>query len=291
MSAIDLTSLLARGPLLLDGALGTELIARGLAAGQAPERWVLEHPDRIAAVHRAYAEAGADVVQACTFGANEPRLAAEGLGGRVAEINAAAVRLARDAVGPGVLVSADLGPTGRFMPPMGDATAEQLRGVFAEQSAVLAEAGLDLVTIETMYDLREALIAVEEARRAGLVVLASMTFDVRKRGVFTMVGDKLIPSLQALAEAGAAAVGFNCTVTSEVMLDMVRQAAGAIEVPLLAQPNAGQPRPTPEGVVYDADPDRFAADLAAMVEAGARIVGGCCGTTPEFIARVRAALP
>ena len=149
---------------------------------------------------------------------------------------------------------------------------------------------MDLISIETMYDLREAEAAVEAAHASGLPVLASMTFDRRKRGFFTLVGDRVVPSLGALRRAGADAVGFNCSVESEPMIDLVREAAAGVDAPLVAQPNAGQPRPTPDGVVYDADPGQFVADLLRMVEVGARIVGSCCGTDPAFIAAARRAL-
>lgn len=281
---------LAEGIVLLDGALGTELIAMGLAAGQAPEWWVLEHPDRLAAVHRAYAEAGADVVHACTFGASPLKLEQEGLAGRCGEINAAAVRLCREAVGERALVSGDLGPTGLLFAPMGEADEDALRAAFREQAEVLAEEAVDLVSVETMFDLREAVIAVQEARRVGLPVLASMTFSARRRGNFTMVGDRVATSMVALAEAGASAVGFNCSVTSEVMGAMVDEAVAATDVAVVAQPNAGQPQATPDGILYDAEPGPFAADLLAMVASGARVIGGCCGTTPEFIGRLREAL-
>ena len=275
---------------MLDGALGTQLIDAGLASGRAPEWWVLEHPDRLAAVHRAYADAGADVVHACTFGASPLKLEQEGLGGRCAEINAAAVRLCREAVGERTLVSADLGPTGRLFAPMGQASEDELRAAFREQVEVLATEGVDLISVETMFDLREALLAVQEAVRVGLPVLASMTFSARKRGHFTMVGDRVVPSMRALVDAGASAVGFNCSVTSEPMLAMVREAVAGTDAAVVAQPNAGQPRATPDGIVYDAEAEPFARDLRSMVEAGARVVGGCCGTTPEFIRLTRDAL-
>jgi 5-methyltetrahydrofolate--homocysteine methyltransferase len=266
------------------------LIAAGLEAGRAPEWWNLEHPDRVAAVHRAYAEAGSDAVHTNTFGGSPPRLSAGGLAGRCREINAAAVALARSAADEGSLIAGDIGPTGRFLPPVGNASTEELRAAFAAQATALAEGGADLISIETMSDLREARIAVEAARDTGLAVIAAMTFEVRKRGTFTIMGDPLVPSLAALAEAGATVVGCNCTVDSAVMLAMVRSAAGEIAVPLVAQPNAGQPRVTLHGVVYDADPESFASDLAEMVVAGARAVGGCCGTTPAFIRAARQAL-
>jgi methionine synthase I (cobalamin-dependent) len=282
---------LEQGTLLLDGGLGTELIARGLRAGQAPEEWLLSHPDRIAGVHRAYAGAGADIIQTCTFGATPPKLAASSrLAGRCAEINARAAELARGACGPRTLVSGDVGPTGLLFPPLGQATEEQLQEAFAEQVAVLCGAGVDLLCLETMYDLREARAALSAALTSGLPVFASMVFDPKKRGFFTIMGDALVPSLQALADQGAAVVGFNCSVESEVMLQMVREASAAVQAPLMAQPNAGQPRATPGGVVYDARPGPFAADLLQMVAAGARVVGGCCGSTPEFIRAARGAL-
>ena len=276
--------------MLLDGGLGSVLIAAGLEAGRAPEWWNLEHPERIEALHRAYVDAGSDIVHANTFGANPLRLAAAGLAGRCREINVAAVGIARSACRGAGLVAGDIGPTGHMLAPLGTATVEQLRQAFREQAEALAEAGVDLLSIETMSDLREALAAVEAARATSLAVHASMTFERRRRGVFTIMGDALVPSLTALAEAGADAVGCNCSVTSPEMVTMVREAAPFVRVPLTAQPNAGQPRVTPAGVVYDASPEAFARDAVAMVEAGAAMVGGCCGTTPEFIRRARAAL-
>ncbi len=290
MRPSELAALLRHHVVVLDGGLGSMLIAAGLPGGRAPEWWNLEHPDRVAAVHRAYVAAGSEIVHANTFGANPARLAAAGLGGRCREINAAAVALARDACAGRAWVAGDVGPTGDMLPPLGTATESELRAAFQEQAEALAEAGADLISIETMSDLREALAAVAAARTTGLGVHASMTFAVRPRGVFTVMGNPLVPSLAALATAGADAVGCNCTVTSTEMLAMVREAAPQLAVPLWAQPNAGQPTLTPEGVRYDTDPEAFARDIAAMVTAGARAVGGCCGTTPAFLASVRAAL-
>lgn len=277
------------GVLLLDGGMGTELIAMGLEQGQAPEWWVIEHPERLERVHRAYVEAGSDIIQTCTFGGSPPKLASVGLEGRCAEINRGAVEVARRAAGGDALVAGDVGPTGRMFPPMGDASPGDLREAFRAQTAALAEGGADLISIETMFDLREALAAVEAALETGLPVMASMTFEAKKRGTFTIVGDALLPALTALADAGADVVGLNCSVTSSEMIPMVREAAG-VSAPLAAQPNAGQPRVTPQGVVYDARPEPFAMDLMEMVRGGARIVGGCCGSDPGFIRSARLAL-
>ena len=276
--------------LLLDGGLGSELIAQGLPLGQAPEGWVTEHPDRVREVYRRYVEAGSDIIHTVTFGGTPLKLQAAGLGGRCAEINVRAVALAKEAAGDRALVAGDVGPTGELFPPMGTATEEQLSESFAAQAEALVAAGVDLISIETMYDLREAVLAVRAARAAGAPVFASMTFDVKKRGFFTIVGDRVGPSLAALEEAGALAAGLNCSVTASQMLPMVQEAREAGARAIIAQPNAGQPRATADGVVYDADPETFARELVALVEAGARVVGGCCGTDPDFIRVARAAL-
>ena len=290
MNAEELRILLRDRPLLLDGGLGSRLIAMGLPSGRAPEWWNLEHPGRLAEVHRSYAQAGSDIVHANTFGCTPPKLRQSGLDGRCREVCSRGIEIARGAVGSSSLVAGDIGPTGLMLPPVGTASLQEMKEAFVEQAAVLAEAGADLLSIETMYDLREALAAVEAARATGLPVIASMTFDARRRGFFTIMGDPLASSLSALAQAGADAVGFNCTVTSDVMRGMVEEAVRATDTPIAAQPNAGQPRPAPGGVVYDASPDAFARDLGWMVEAGARLVGGCCGTDADFIRAARAVL-
>jgi len=290
MDPAALLARLSRGVLVLDGGLGSLLIDMGLEAGRAPEWWNLEHPQRVSSVHRSYVQAGSQLIHANSFGGSAPKLRSVGLEGRVVEVNLAAARLARAAAGEGVLVAGDLGPTGRMFPPMGDATEAELEHTFAEQAAALCDGGADLLSIETMYDLREARAAVRGALRTGLAVIASMTFERKKRGVFTIVGDRLVGALQALQAEGAQAVGFNCSVTSDEMVGFVREASGEVDAPLVAQANAGQPRATPEGVLYDADPRRFAADVAEMVRAGARLVGGCCGTDPGFIRAMSEAL-
>lgn len=205
-------------------------------------------------------------------------------------MNALAVAIARRAADPGTLVAGDVGPTGLLRPPVGQSGEEDFLRAFREQVSALAEAGADFIAIETMFDLKEALAAVKAAAETGLPVAVSMTFEKRRRGFFTIMGDALAPALKALEDEGADAAGFNCSVTSDIMLEMVREAAPALSVPVVAQPNAGQPRGGPGGITYDASPGAFAEDLAAMVLSGARLVGGCCGTDPSFIARARAAL-
>lgn len=288
MTSAELLARLASGPLLLDGGLGSLLIAWGLPPGQSPVRWNLERPDRVREAHRLYARAGSDVVHTNTFGANAPKLAAADIEGRCRDINAAGVSLAREGCeGTRCLVAGDIGPSGVHLPPLGTATQADLDAAFTEQVAALVEAGADLLSIETMYDRREALAALRACLPSNLPVLVSMTFEQKKRGFFSIMGDPLGPTLAELAAAGATAVGMNCSVTPDVMLAMVQEVVAATRVPIAAQPNAGQPRATPGGVVYDADSDTFARDVVAMVGAGARLVGGCCGSDPEFIRRIR----
>ncbi len=282
--------LVAKRVVVLDGGFGSMLIAAGLEPGRAPDWWTLDRPDAVAGVHRAYVAAGSDVIHTNTFGASPPKLVAAGLPGRCREVNAAAVVLARSACGDATLVAGDVGPTGLLLPPIGSATVAEMNAAFREQTAALAAAGVDLLSIETMFDLREALAALAAARETGLPVIASMTFEARRRGFHTIMGDPLARALAELEAAGAAAVGCNCSVAPEVMVDMVREARAAVRVPIAAQPNAGQPRATQDGVHYDASPESFAAAVVAMVGAGARLVGGCCGTTPEFIRAARGAL-
>ncbi len=287
--------------LLLDGGLGSLLISMGLESGRASDTWNLEHPERVVEAHRRYVEAGSDLIHTNTFGATPIKLAAAGLeghcpprgikGGELCrEVNAAAVELARRAARPETFVAGDLGPTGKMLPPVGDASEEELHEAFDEQTAALAQAGVDLFSIETMYDLREARAALAAALATGLPVFASMTFEARPRGHFTIMGERIVPSLGALARAGATAVGFNCSVVAAQMVGMVREAREAIDVALLAQPNAGQPRATGNGVVYDATPEGFAREVLDLVDAGARLVGGCCGTDPDFIRAARRVL-
>lgn len=286
----ELRGLLAVTPVWLDGGLGSMLIAAGLHAGQGPERWNLEHPDRVEAVHRGYVEAGSRVIHTNTFGCTRLKLRAGGLDADFVAINRAAVAIARRAAGDRALVAGDLGPTGVNLPPLGAGTIIELEATYRDQAEVLVEAGVDLLSIETMYDLREARAALAAARVHDLPVLASMTFEPRKRGFFTVMGDPLAASLAALAEAGADAVGCNCSVGPDTMVAMAAEAHAAVTAPVVAQPNAGLPRTTLEGLTYDCGPAEFARACAAMAAAGVALLGGCCGTTPAHIAAARAAL-
>jgi 5-methyltetrahydrofolate--homocysteine methyltransferase len=278
---------LRQGPcLLLDGALGTELIARGLGPGQPPEGWNAERPDDVRAVHRAYVEAGTEAVHTNTFGANAVRLGPHGLAGRVREINGLAVRHAR-AAGPAFVIG-DVGPTGECLPPVGRGDPVRWRAAFAEQAAALGAAGVDALHVETMTDLREAMVALAALREAapGLPLLVSLAFERRRRGFFTVMGDAPAPAWRALIEGGATAVGANCGIASGDMRALAEAAEG---LRVVLQPNAGQPLAMPEGVSYAQPPEESAGDMAILA-ARCSAVGGCCGTGPAFIATLAARL-
>ena len=292
---MDLLERIARGTLLLDGGLGSELMARGLAAGQCPEEWNASRPAEVAAVHRDYFAAGADIVHTDTFGGSRLKLAAYGLGDRAAELNEAAARLAvalRDREFPGRLVAGDIGPCGHMVKPMGDADPDDLRDGFAEQAAALVAGGADLIDIETMFDLTEARLAVEAAVEAadGRPVLASMAFKPAAKGFRTMMGVDPATAVSTLREAGASLVGCNCEVTAEVMADLVPVLADLNGGTTYAQPNAGQPRLEGGRTTYAETPDHFAGVVSGYPAQGAGMVGGCCGTTPAYIAALAAAL-
>ncbi len=286
---MDLLAAVDKRPLLLDGATGTELIARGFRPGGPPEEWNVTRPDEIAAIHDAYYAAGSDIVRTNTFGGSRQKLSAYGAGGRVAELNEAAARLAvavRDREYPGRLVAGDIGPTGMFVAPMGDADPDDLRDGFAEQAAALVAGGVDLIHVETMFDLVEARLAVEGVRRVApdLPLMVSMAYKPSPRGYRTMMGVDPQSAADALLAAGATLVGCNCEITAAEMGELVDELREASGKPVVAQPNAGSPRLEDDATVYDETAEHFAELVSGFPARGAGIVGGCCGTTPAFIA-------
>lgn len=275
--------------LIADGATGTMLQAAGLPPGVSPECWNLERPEAIRALHQAYVEAGADLILSNTFGGSRLRLEKAGLGGRVREINLAAVRLARDVAGKKVLVLGDIGPTGRMLKPLGDLAIEEARASFAEQAAALADGGVDAIIIETMSDLAEALAAVEGAKQAtNLPILASMSFDTHGR---TMMGVKPEDAAVKLWGLGVDVVGANCGRSLTETLEAIRKMRNAVpKATLIAKPNAGLPHEKNGESIYDVTPDVMAEYALKFVAHGVRIFGGCCGSTPEHIRAIAVAL-
>lgn len=268
---------------LLDGGLGSLLIARGLAAGTAPESWVLSRPEEVRRAHGDYVDAGSHAVHAATFGANAIRLARFSLADRCEVLNTEAVRLARESGARFVL--ADVGPTGEYLAPVGTGDPRAWKDAFVRQGRALAGAAPDALHVETMTDLREALIALEALQTAApsLPVMVSLTFERKKRGFFTIMGDSLAKSLRTLADAGAAAVGANCTLASGEMRPLAEEARAAVDLPVVIQPNAGSPEMRDGSVFYSQTPEAFAGEMAFISSLGVELVGGCCGTDPRFI--------
>jgi 5-methyltetrahydrofolate--homocysteine methyltransferase len=299
--SISILERLASGEVLIaDGATGTMLQAAGLPTGLPGEAWVLERPEEILKLHRAYLEAGSQLILTSTFGGTRPRLQAAGLAPQVAEISRRAAELARQAAddaanGAGrIYVGGDIGPTGEMMPPLGKLTYEAAVEIFAEQAEALAAGGADCIYIETMSDLNEAKAAVEGARQAPTVrsrdlpVFCTFSFDTHGR---TSMGISPAQAAGAVAALDAAAVGANCGHAPEEVLDFLPQMhEAAPDAYLIAKPNAGIPRMVKRQVVYDADPERMAALARQYVELGACIVGACCGSSPEHIAAIRGAV-
>jgi methionine synthase I (cobalamin-dependent) len=264
---------LAAGPLVTDGAWGTELQKRGLVAGEVPDSWNLAHPERVEEVGAAYREAGSRVILTNTFRSNPIALAGSGL--ETEAVNRAGVAISRKAAAGKALVFASMGPTGKLL-MMGDVTADEVRSAFACQAAALAEAGADALLLETMSDIEEARLALAAARETGLPVIVSFSFDSGRKHDRTMTGATPEQAAAMARENGADAVGANCGAGPDAFAEICRRFRAACDLPVWLKPNVGLP-----GV--SASPDDFAASAAELLSAGASFVGGCCGTSPEFI--------
>lgn len=283
-----LRAALTQRPLLADGATGTQLQLRGLAPGACGELWNLERPDFVRAVHDAYRAAGAALLTTNSFGGTAPVLAGHGAGHRVLEINLAAAQLARATAGEDAWVLGDIGPFGGMLEPLGDASADEVALAFRAQAAALLEGGADALLIETMSDPEELRLAVQAARAAGAdLVFATYTFQAAAGQFHTLMGTTVAEAVAVAREAGADAVGANCGTGlslddyARLTAELVAAAAG---LPVIVQPNAGAPKLVDGRILYDGSPAEFAAAARRLLELGARIVGGCCGSTPEHIA-------
>ena len=268
---------LAGGLLITDGAWGTELQARGLPPGTIPDTWNLTHPEKVEEVARAYAEAGSQIILTNTFRANAVAMPCVELDA----INRAGVEISRRAAGQ-ARVFASIGPTGKML-VSGEVSREQLSAAFAAQAKSLAAAGADALLIETMSDIDEARLAVEAARLTGLPVIVSFAFDSGKKKDRTMMGATPEAVATAMVEAGADAVGANCGVGVELAVDICKRLHAACDLPIWMKPNAGLPSIEGSAVHYATSAEFFASHYAALREAGASFLGGCCGSTPEFI--------
>ena len=287
-----------QGVFLLDGAMGTQLIARGVEPGVCNEAINIESPETVLDIHRAYLEAGSDAVITNTFGANCFALARHGYAEKVRETNRAGAEVARRAAGDDRYVLGDIGPTGDFLEPLGTLKADELREAFADQAKGLAEGGVDGFIVETMTALDEIEVAIEAVRslESGLPVFASMSFDKTANDYRTMMGVDVSSAVEKMVSLGVDAVGFNCgTATLEEYVGLVEAYVAAARatgkaVVVFAEPNAGKPELVDGEAVYRVTPEEFAAAEKKMVAAGVHVLGGCCGTAPAFIEAVAKAL-
>jgi 5-methyltetrahydrofolate--homocysteine methyltransferase len=288
-----LTPLLATRPwLLADGATGSNLFNRGLQSGDAPELWNIDHPQRIAELERAFIEAGADIILTNTFGGTRYRLQLHQAGARVAELNEVAAGIARreaDRAGRPVLVGGSIGPTGELMQPLGALSPEEASAAFAEQAAALARGGADLLWIETMSSVEETEAAIAGARTADLPVIATLSFDTNGRTMMGITPSELAGLHRKHSLAGC---GSNCGVSpSELVATIVNLAAASESAAVLvAKSNCGIPQYVDGAIRFDGTPELMAVYAGLALDAGARIIGGCCGTTPEHLRYMRAAL-
>ena len=273
-------------PVYLDGATGSNLLKRGMPAGVCPEKWILENSGVLEGLQQEFIQAGTDILYAPTFSANAVKLKEYGLADRIGEMNRELVAVSKRAAQGRCLVAGDLTMTGEQLAPMGTMDFERLIGIYKEQIGYLVQAGVDLLVVETMMSLQEsraALIAAKEC--CDLPVMVTMTFEADGR---TLYGTDARTAAVVLESLGASAIGANCSTGPDKMTDIISAMAEVTEVPIIAKPNAGLPSLDGDGnTVYDMESGEFAEGMARLVEAGSSVLGGCCGTTPEFIRKLK----
>jgi len=291
MSGMSLKERISGGIFLLDGAMGTQLIARGIEVGKCNDYLNVESPDVVSDIHRSYFEAGSDAVLTNTFGANKYALGRHRLEEDAAKINSAGARIARRAGGQDKYVLGDIGPSGDFLEPLGGLKPEELKEAFARQAKVLLDGGVDGVIIETMTALAEVAVAIEAVKSVGggVPVLASMSFDRAGDDFKTMMGVSIEAAAAKIVALDVDAVGFNCgTVSLDEYVELAEKFVSAVralsaDVIVYAEPNAGKPELVEDQAVYNVSPEDFAVAIEKIHSAGVNIIGGCCGTSPAHI--------
>lgn len=289
MNRQEFHALIKDDPIFLDGATGSNLQKKGMPAGICPEKWILEHRDIMIELQRQFVDAGSNIVYAPTFTANRIKLAEYGLADDIEKMNRELVALSKEAVGDRAYVAGDLTMTGEQLAPMGKLSFEELIEVYKEQIRYLVDAGVDLLVIETMMSLQETRAAVIAAKEVcDLAVMATLTFEADGR---TLFGTDAVTAAVVLESLGVAAVGTNCSTGPDRMVETVRAMAQATSIPIIAKPNAGLPALDADGnTIYDMDADTFGNGMRDLVMAGASIIGGCCGTTPDYIRAAKKAV-
>jgi 5-methyltetrahydrofolate--homocysteine methyltransferase len=272
--------------LVSDGATGTNLQARGLELGKPGEVWVIERPEEIVGLHRSFIASGSDIILTCTFGASSVRLEQVGLNASVEEVNRRAVELARQAVdGRDVLIAGSIGPLGHLLKPLGPLEPDDALAAYTEQARVLTEAGVHLLVVETQFDLAEAEVAVRGVRSvSSLPLVCSFSYD---RGTRTMMGVRPGQAGKQMAEWGVDAAGINCGRSLDENLKCLQELRAAVDFPIWFKPNAGMPELDAAGKpTYSVSPEAMGEHVSEWTAAGAQIVGGCCGTSPEHLREI-----
>lgn len=272
--------------LFLDGATGSNLMAQGMPRGICTERWVIEHKDVIQKLQKSYIEAGSRIIYAPTFGGNRLSLKQHGLENKIQEINSTLVSYSREIAGNKAFVAGDITTSGQFVTADGEYTYEDAFEMYKEQITILKNAGVDLIAAETMINIEETLAAVDAANSVcDLPVMCTVTVEA-DGSIFS--GGNAVEAAVAFESAGAAAVGINCSVGPDQLVSVIRNIREAVSIPVIAKPNAGMPVIDDQGnAVYSMNPADFAKHMQVLVENGAGIIGGCCGTTPDFIREMK----
>ncbi len=285
MTRQEFDELTKKGVVLLDGATGSNLRKAGMPVGISSEQWVLENPKVLQELQSAYVEAGSQIVYAPTFAANRISLRNFDLQDRVVELNTKLVKISRDGVGSRALVAGDLTTTGQLLEPQGNLTYDALYQAYREQIKALVDAGVDLIGAETMLGVDETVVALDAAQSVcDIPMMCSLTLEADGTAMY---GGNAVEAVITLQEMGAAAVGLNCSVGPDQLESVVANMKAVAKVPIIAKPNAGMPVINDKGeALYDMNVDDFARYTKRLIEAGAGIVGGCCGTTPEYIRKL-----
>ena len=285
MTRQEFDELTKKGVVLLDGATGSNLRKAGMPVGISSEQWVLDNPKVLQELQSAYVEAGSQIVYAPTFAANRISLRNFNLQDRVVELNTKLVKISKDGVGSRALVAGDLTTTGQLLEPQGNLTYDALYQAYREQIKALVDAGVDLIGAETMLGVDETVVALDAAQSVcDIPMMCSLTLEADGTAMY---GGNAVEAVMTLQEMGAAAVGLNCSVGPDQLESVVANMKAVAKVPIIAKPNAGMPVINEKGeAIYDMNADDFARHAKRLVEVGAGIVGGCCGTTPEYIRRL-----
>lgn len=284
----SILELIKEQTVLLDGGFGTELISRGFPQGACPESWNVENPDVVKEIHKNYYDAGSDAVLTNSFGGSTIKLQSHNLEDRCYELNRAAATIANEVKPEGKFLGGSMGPTGKFLKPQGEFTEEEFEEAYAEQARGLTDGGADFLVIETQYDLVETLCALRGARKTSdLPVFVTMTFNHHVKGFFTLMGNTIEQFVEEMEKQNVPVVGSNCTLNSAEMVDLVKIMRGKTALPILAQANAGKPSLSEEGkVAYSQGMEDYLSYIPQMAKNGANLIGGCCGTNPEYIQKM-----